>query len=82
MDRAAGRSGPTAAVPVAGASVRANEGLILALARRLESDPVLGAAGVARVKTLLTDGTSPLYEPADPLALQTELERALIGLGG
>ena len=39
-------------------------------------------ADVPRVNTLLTDGTSPLYEPASPLALQDALERALIGLGG
>lgn len=69
-----------AAVPVAAEAVRANSGLLLALAARLDSEMPVGACGVARAQILLTDGASPLYQPATPLRLQNAVEAALIGL--
>lgn len=70
-----------AAVPVAADAVRANSGLLLALASRLDSQAPIGACGVARAQLLLTNGASPLYRPAPPLRLQDAVEAALIGLG-
>ena len=70
------------AVPLAAASLRANSDPLLALASRLESDRTVGPAGVSRARLLLVDGDSPIYRPADPLALENALEAALIGLGG
>jgi hypothetical protein len=51
------------AVPVCtGAVVRWREGL-LGLAERLEQEPPIDPCGIARAKTLVRDGSSPLYDP-------------------
>lgn len=70
------------AAPLAAASVRANSGLLLALAGRLDSDDPIDPRGAAMAWRLLTDGASPLYEPASPLSLEDEVESTLIALGG
>jgi hypothetical protein len=72
----------SAAVPIATASVRANSGLLLALAARLDSDAPVAARGVSEVRALLTYGSSPLYgEGGDAIELQDAVESALISLG-
>ena len=68
-------------VPVARSSVRMYADELLALAARLDSDGPVQAWGVARARLLLLDGTSPLYQSASPLKLQSALDRARIGLG-
>jgi hypothetical protein len=82
VERAALPRLPTAAAPLASASVRANSGLLLALAGRLDSGDPIEPRGAAKAKRLLNDGASPLYEPASPLRLEDEVEAALIALGG
>jgi hypothetical protein len=72
----------TAAAPLASASIRATSGLLLALAARLDSDDPVDPCGAAMAQKLLTDGASPLYEPADPLRLEDEVESILIALRG
>jgi hypothetical protein len=80
VERAALPRPPTIAVPLACASVRANSGLLLALAARLDSDDPVEPRGAALARQLLTDGASPLYEPASPLRLEDEVEATLIAL--
>ena len=82
LERAALPRLTTAAAPLASASVRANSGLLLALAARLDSDDPIDPRGAAKARRLLTDGASPLYEPASPLRLEDEVEATLIALGG
>lgn len=72
----------SAAAPLASASVRANSGVLLVLAGRLDSDAPIHPRGAAMAGRLLTDGASPLYEPASPLSLEDEVESTLIALGG
>jgi hypothetical protein len=79
---AASGNSPGASVPLASASVRANSGLIVRLAARLDSSHAVEVTGVARARLLLVDSDSPLYGSASALELQSALEQALIGLGG
>jgi hypothetical protein len=72
----------SAAAPLASTAIRADSGLLLALAARLDSDRRVEACGVARAQLLVTDGGSELYAPGDSLPLQGAVEAALIGLGG
>jgi hypothetical protein len=73
---------PTAAAPLASASIRANSGLLLALAGRLDSRDPIEPRGAVRAQRLITDADSPLYAPASPLRLEDEVEATLIALGG
>jgi hypothetical protein len=82
VERAALPRPAMAAAPLAFASVRANSGLLLALAARLDSDDPIAARGAAMARQLLTDGGSALYEPANPLRLEDEVESILIALRG
>jgi hypothetical protein len=82
VERAALPRPTTPAAPLASASVRANSGLLLALAGRLDCSDPIEPRGAAKAKQLLTDGASPLYEPASPLRLEDEVEATLIALGG
>jgi hypothetical protein len=82
VERAALPRFPSAAAPLASTSVRVNSGLLLALAGRLDSDDPIDPRGAAKARQLLTDGASPLYEPASPLRLENEVESTLIALGG
>ncbi len=59
----------TARVPIQRAQVVAARPFLATLADRLVEAPHPGARGVARARLLVTDGTSPLYAPADPGAL-------------
>jgi hypothetical protein len=51
-----------------------------ALAARLASSEPLDARGVARVRTLLADGTGPLYGQHEPERLRRELVATLASL--
>jgi hypothetical protein len=82
VERAALPRLTTTAAPLAAASVRANSGLLLALAARLDSDDPIEPRGAAKAQQLLTDGASALYEPASPLHLEDEVESTLIALRG
>jgi hypothetical protein len=50
------------------------------LERRLRAPEPVSAEGVARLESLLTDGTSPLYRPAEPGALASGLRAAAAAL--
>jgi hypothetical protein len=81
VERATFPGPQSGAAPLASAAVRADSGLLLALAARLDSDDPVEACGVARAQLLVTDGASELYAPGEGLPLQTAVEAALIGLG-
>jgi hypothetical protein len=81
LDRAINAGGISSAIPVATASIRANEDLLLTLADCLDSSRPVSVRGVAAVELLLADGASPLYVKADPHVLEDAAEVALIGLG-
>jgi hypothetical protein len=81
VERAARPAPASACAPLATAAVRANSGLLLALAARLDSERPVGVCGVARAQLLVTDGASELYAPGNGLPLEGAVEAALIGLG-
>jgi len=51
-----------------------------AVAGRLAASWPVGVRGVARVRTLLADGTGPLYQSGAPGGLQHELGHVLAAL--
>jgi hypothetical protein len=53
---------------------------LAALAGRLSASGPVDVHGVARVRTLLADGTGPLYQPAPPGRLRCELAEVLDAL--
>ena len=59
----------TARAPIQRAQVVAARPFLAHLADRLAEASHPGAVGVARARLLVTDGTSPVYAPADPGAL-------------
>jgi hypothetical protein len=59
----------SARAPVERAQVAAARPFVTNLAERLREADDPGAAGVARARLLVTDGSSPIYAPADPGAL-------------
>jgi hypothetical protein len=61
-------------------SVLANSALLRELSAMLRDPSPLYASGIARVNTLLTDGTGPVYNAADGQALEGELLRARAAL--
>lgn len=54
--------------------------VLATLARRLRAPEPVTASGVALLESLLTDGTSPLYHPAEPGALGSQLRAAAAAL--
>jgi len=56
-------------VPIQRAQVAAARPFIANLLDRLDTTEYPRAAGIARTRMLLTDGSSPVYAPADPGAL-------------
>ncbi len=74
-------SGLTAVVAPDRHEVRAAGPEIAALERRLRSGERVDAAGVAMLRLLLTDGTSPLYDPVGPGSLARQLRAAAAALG-
>ena len=66
--------------PVCRPVVRAVRPELAALAGRLRASGPLGVHGVARVRTLLADGTGPLYQSGPPEKLRQELAAVLAAL--
>ena len=62
------------------APVLANAALLRELASVLRGPGPLYAAGIARVRRLLTDGTGPMYTARDGIALEDELRRARVSV--
>ncbi|MBV9941479.1 MAG: hypothetical protein JO262_05045 [Solirubrobacterales bacterium] len=54
--------------------------VLATLDRRLRAAEPVSAQGVALLELLLTDGTSPLYRPAEPGALGSQLRAAAAAL--
>jgi hypothetical protein len=61
-------------------AVRRAQAELEALAARLASSQPLDVRGVARVRTLLSDGTGPLYQENDPARLRRELAATLASM--
>ena len=53
---------------------------VAAIGQRLRSSAPVGAAGVAILKALLTDGASPLYQDGEPGELVSRLQEAAAAL--
>jgi hypothetical protein len=66
--------------PVSREAVRRARTELEALAARLASSEPLDVRGVARVRTLLADGTGPLYRQDEPGRLRRELVATLASL--
>jgi hypothetical protein len=73
------RSIHTSAVPVNSEEVLRNSGLIYSLAGELREEQEVSPDGVALLKQLLHDGSSPVYAPVEG-ALELELRRARAAL--
>jgi len=67
------------AVPVLSAAVLPWREGLLGLAERLEQRDPINPCGVARVLSLLTDGTGPLYNPASRCSLEHAIWRIADG---
>lgn len=72
--------GFTAAVRPDRREVIAMRTLLSTLDRRLRSDEPVTAQGVALLESLLTDGSSPLYQSTEPGALGSRLRAAAAAL--
>ncbi len=66
--------------PVCVGTVRQSRTELAAVAGRLTASGPVGVSGVARVRTLLADGTGPLYQSAAPGGLHDELGHVLAAL--
>jgi len=66
--------------PVCRPAVQQARPELAALAGRLSASGPVDVRGVARVRTLLADGTGPLYQPASPGRLRRELVAVLAAL--
>jgi hypothetical protein len=66
--------------PVCRRAVQLARPELAALAGRLGASGPVDVHGVARVRTLLADGTGPLYQPAPPERLRRELAEVLDAL--
>jgi hypothetical protein len=66
--------------PVCRPAVRQARADMAAIAGRLSAPGPVGIHGVARVRTLLADGTGPLYQPAPPNRLLRALEEIRFAL--
>jgi hypothetical protein len=66
--------------PVCRGTVQQSRAELAAVAGRLVASGPVGVRGVARLRTLLADGTGPLYRSAAPGGLQQELGHVLAAL--
>jgi hypothetical protein len=66
--------------PVCRRAVQQARPELAALAGRLGASGPVDVHGVARVRTLLADGTGPLYQPAPPEYLRRELAEVMDAL--
>jgi hypothetical protein len=80
-DAAHGLSGLTAVVTPDRHEVMRAGPEIAALERRLGDGERIDAAGMAMLRRLLTDGTSPLYDPVGPGSLARHLRAVTAALG-
>jgi hypothetical protein len=67
-------------VPVCRPAVRRARAELAAVVGRLTASGPVDVHGVARLRTLLADGTGPLYRPAPPEQLRNELTAVLDAL--
>lgn len=67
-------------VPVCRPSVQRARAELAAVAGRLVAPGPVDVQGVARVRTLVADGTGPLYQPAAPERLRHELTEVMTAL--
>jgi hypothetical protein len=74
------RAGLAAAAPLDRGAVLAARPVIEALERRLRGPEPVAARGVAMVRELLTEPTSPLYRSNDPGSLGIRLRAAAAAL--
>jgi len=74
--RSAQRSRRSSSALTRRAPVLANAALLAELAGVLRGPAPLYAGGIARVRRLLTDGTSPMYTSPDASTLERELRKA------
>jgi hypothetical protein len=81
VDRAHRPRGLSAAIPVSPEAWGAAQGPMLDLAERLRQPRPVAPAGLARVRTLLTDGAGPLY-CGPPGELHVAARNALDALEG
>jgi hypothetical protein len=72
--------GFSAAVRPHRSEVIAARTVLATLDRRLRAPEPVSAEGVARLESLLTDGTGPLYRPTQPGALASRLRAAAAAL--
>ena len=72
--------GFTAAVQPNVPQLLAAQPVLAAIDRRLRSPTPVRAKGIAMLQALLTDGASPLYQPAEPGALASRLRAAAAAL--
>lgn len=79
-DAEATTRGFSAAVRPDQREVVAAQSVLATLDRRLRAPEPVTAQGVALLESLLTDGTSPLYHPAEPGALGSQLRAAAAAL--
>jgi hypothetical protein len=70
----------SAQVPVRSQAIRDAAPTLEMLARRLRGSLPIGPQGAAKTKILLTDGSSPLYNPNSEVDLKTAARRALAAL--
>jgi hypothetical protein len=68
---------PRLMAPLSRTAIRRSDAELSAVVQRLEGVRPVGAQGVARVRSLLTDGTGPLYRRAAPGRLAHDLQAAL-----
>jgi hypothetical protein len=66
--------------PVCRPAVHRVRAELAAVVGRLSASGPVDVHGVARVRTLLADGTGPLYQPAPPEQLRNELTAVLDAL--
>jgi hypothetical protein len=64
-------------VPVSSRVVREVAGELEAVASRLDAPGPVDVRGVAKIRSLLSDGTGPLYRPSGSPALRDELRSVL-----
>jgi hypothetical protein len=67
-------------VPVCRTAVHQARAELAAVAGRLTASGPVDVRGVARVRSLLADGTGPLYQPTPPASLLHELAEVLDAL--
>ena len=71
---------PRVRTPISRAAVRSCDAELQAVVARLAAADPVGVRGVARLRSLLSDGTGPLYGGSSPGRLRRDLRAALEAL--